>query len=208
MNTEEKILNKSLEMFNQRGIEYVGLREIAGVLDMRVSNITYYFPTKDDLVNRLSLELNQLNSAVVILNKDLTILGFMSMLEQVFYNHVQYRCLLLSFVHLMERNEIIADRYKKTQRNRNAALRANLDTLTQAGYLKFKDPAAADLLVSALALLIRFWVSEAAVSMQHLQPEDQIRHYLKLITHLMMPYATAKAKKEFKAFLPKSTMDK
>ena len=49
--TEEKILAKALEMFNERGIEYVGMRELAATLNIRVSNITYYFPTKDDLVN-------------------------------------------------------------------------------------------------------------------------------------------------------------
>jgi len=48
MDTRKKILDKALEMFNERGIEYVGLRELASILDMRVSNITYYFPTKDD----------------------------------------------------------------------------------------------------------------------------------------------------------------
>ena len=54
MTTKEKILSKALEMFNDRGIEYVGLRELAAILAMRVSNITYYFPTKDDLVNQLT----------------------------------------------------------------------------------------------------------------------------------------------------------
>jgi AcrR family transcriptional regulator len=45
--TEEKILAKALEMFNERGVDSVGLRELAGILDMRVSNITYYFPTQE-----------------------------------------------------------------------------------------------------------------------------------------------------------------
>ena len=50
--TEERIVTKALEMFNQSGVEYVGMRELAAALDMRVGNVTYYFPTKDDLVNR------------------------------------------------------------------------------------------------------------------------------------------------------------
>ena len=66
MKTEDKIVTKALEMFNIRGIEYVGLREISAELGIRVGNITYYFPTKDDLVNRLSLDLNKLNSKVFV----------------------------------------------------------------------------------------------------------------------------------------------
>ncbi len=71
--TKERIVSKALEMFNERGIEYVGLRELASTLDMRVSNITYYFPTKDDLVNHLSLDFSELNSRVMVENNDITL---------------------------------------------------------------------------------------------------------------------------------------
>ena len=57
--TRRKIRDKALEMFNERGIEYVGLRELAAILDMRVSNITYYFPTKDDLVYEITMRTNR-----------------------------------------------------------------------------------------------------------------------------------------------------
>ena len=60
--TEEKIVQTALRMFNESGIEYVGMRELAGALKMRVGNLTYYFPTKDDLVNRISLDLAEENN--------------------------------------------------------------------------------------------------------------------------------------------------
>ena len=41
--TDERIVSKALEMFNERGIEYVGLRELAATLKMRVGNITSTF---------------------------------------------------------------------------------------------------------------------------------------------------------------------
>src|SRR5688572_17726332 len=129
LNTKQKILDKALQMFNERGIEYVGLRELAATLDIRVGNITYYFPTKDDLVNRLSLDFSELNSRVMVDNSEITLSSFLEILHIVFNNHVTYRCLLLSFVHLMEQNKLIASRYKKTQRDRNATLKSNLTTL-------------------------------------------------------------------------------
>ncbi|RYZ50620.1 MAG: TetR/AcrR family transcriptional regulator, partial [Chitinophagaceae bacterium] len=43
LNTKDKIRDKALELFNERGIEYVGLRELAALLNIRVGNITYYF---------------------------------------------------------------------------------------------------------------------------------------------------------------------
>lgn len=199
MDTKQKISNKALEMFNERGIEYVGLRELAALLDMRVSNITYYFPTKDDLVNELSLELTRLNSKVLVENKNLTMTLFLQMLRRVFYNQVAYRCLFLSFVHLMEQNKLMAARYAKTQGRRNATLKSTINVLVASGYLKKECETA--FLVSALALINRFWISEAAVSFHRLNAEGQIRHYLTLIATLLLPYATAKGTKEIRVFI-------
>jgi len=198
--TKERIVSKALEMFNERGIEYVGLRELAATLDMRVSNITYYFPTKDDLVNRLSLDFSELNSMVMVNNNDITLRSFLEMLYIVFNNHITYRCLLLSFVHLMEQNKAIASRYKKTQGDRNFTLKSNLATLVKKGDLKIEDESATEFLVSSIGLISRFWISEAAISFRHWTSDQQINHYLMLIVKLLSPYATAQGKKELEQF--------
>lgn len=195
MTTEEKILAKALEMFNERGIEYVGMRELAAILNIRVSNITYYFPTKDDLVNQLSLELNKLNSAVVVANENMSMTAFLEMLHHVFHNHVKYRCLLLSFVHLMEQNKVIRLRYKKTQQDRNAVMRFNIIALVNSGYLKVSNESDIEYLTSTLSLIIRFWISEAAVSHSRLSVEGQINHYLMMVVKLLEGFATAKGKR-------------
>jgi AcrR family transcriptional regulator len=201
LNTRDKILDKALEMFNERGIEYVGLRELASVLDMRVSNITYYFPTKDDLVYALSLELSKKNAALIAERESLTMLAFLQVLHQVFQNHVTFRCLLLSVVHLLQQNKHMAAAYKKTQNVRNATLKLNLQALEGGGYLKIQDETDREFLVSGISLISRFWISEAAVSFRNLSTEEQIRYYLLLLTKLLMPYSTAKAKKEIRTFI-------
>lgn len=201
MNTQAKILDKALELFNERGIEYVGLRELAAVLGIRVSNITYYFPTKDDLVYQLSLGLNQRNTETIVASDSVTMKSFLQMLNQAFLNQAEYRCLLLSFVHLMEQNKRIAETYKKTQAVRNATLKSNIEVLARAGYLALKDKSESEFLVSLLALINRFWISEAAVSFRHLRAGEQVNHYLSIIAKLLLPYSTAKAKKEIQRFL-------
>ncbi len=198
--TDERIVSKALEMFNERGIEYVGLRELAATLKMRVGNITYYFPTKDELVNRLSLDFSALNSMVIVNSNDITLRSFLEMLHIVFNNHVTYRCLLLSFVHLMEQNKAIASRYKKTQGDRNSTLKSNLTTLVRKGDLKIEDEGATEFLVSSIGLISRFWISEAAISFRHWTSDQQITHYLMLIVKLLSPYATTQGKMELDQF--------
>src|SRR6188474_638989 len=102
--TEERIVQLALEMFNKAGVEYVGMRELAAALDMRIGNLTYYFPTKDELVNRLSIDLAEENNKTIAPIEQVTMNAFFEMLRQVFRNHVNYRCLMLSFVHIMEQN--------------------------------------------------------------------------------------------------------
>jgi hypothetical protein len=36
---EQAIVDKALEMFNEKGVEYVGMRELAQSLDMRIGNL-------------------------------------------------------------------------------------------------------------------------------------------------------------------------
>jgi AcrR family transcriptional regulator len=200
MHTRDKILDKALEMFNERGIEYVGLRELASVLDMRVSNITYYFPTKDDLVYALSLELSKANAAIIVAQENLTMAAFLEMLRRVFQNHVTFRCLLLSVVHLTKQNKHMAAAYKKTQKLRNATIQSNLQSLEHSGYLKINDETDREFLVSGISLISRFWISEAAISFRQLSVGEQMRYYLFLITKLLMPHATIKAKAEIRNF--------
>lgn len=201
MNTEEKIRTKALELFNREGIEYVGMRELAATLNIRVSNITYYFPTKDDLVNRLSLDLNQLNSKILLAENADTPENFIGMIRQVFHHHQQYRCLMISFVHLMEQNRKIASRYRKTQKDRNAMLRSSLISLAGHGYLQFREPEDLELITSVLALIARFWISEAAISISALDPEAQMNHYLAMVVGLLIPYSTAQGKIQWKKII-------
>ena len=198
--TEEKIVETALKMFNESGVEYVGMRELATALEMRIGNLTYYFPTKDDLVNRLSVDLAEENNRTIVPMEEVTVKGFFGMLKTVFHNHVKYRCLMLSFVHIMERNHLIAKRYGKIQSRRNETWSNNVLALKKGRYIS-ADDREINFLVSTLSLIARFWISEAAISYKSLTEEQQVQHYIRLMARIFLPYATAKGKKELQEFL-------
>jgi AcrR family transcriptional regulator len=203
MGTKEKISRKALEFFNQNGIEYVGMRELAASLSMQIGNITYYFPTKDDLVNQLALELSALNAKTLHSTGDLTMLTFLERQETVFKNQTRYRCLFLSFVHLIRQNPIIAERYKNIVGDRGESFLYNIRMLQKGKYLVLKSRKDIDFLAGALGLIARFWISEAAILYGHLPVKHQIRHYLGLITGILEPYATKKGYVQIEEFLNK-----
>jgi AcrR family transcriptional regulator len=197
---ETKVVQTALKMFNESGIEYVGMRELATALDMRIGNLTYYFPTKDDLVNRLSIELAEENNRTIIPMPQVTMDGFFGMLHQVFKNHVKYRCLMLSFVHIMERNPLVAKRYSKVQATRNETWSKNILALRSAKYIS-ANTKEIDFLVSSISLIARFWISEAAISFKNVREEQQIQHYIRIIARIFLPFATAKGKEDLNRIL-------
>lgn len=198
---EDKIVDKALAMFNESGVEYVGMRELAAALDIRIGNLTYYFATKDALVERLSQKLAEENNRTIVPQKDLSMKVFFEMLEKVFHNHVRFRCLMLSFVHIMERNPLVAKRYSKTQARRNETWTLNIQALKSGKYLETKSQAEVEYLISSIAFIARFWISEAAVSYKHLDENAQIKHYLQMIARVFLPYTTEKGRKEINKYL-------
>jgi len=201
MGKKQEILDKALELFNERGIEYVGLRELAAALNMRIGNLNYYFPTKDDLVFELSLRLTKANSDVFVPLEHLTLHQFLEMLRCIFQNHWRFRCFLLSFVHLMGQNKRMAESYKNTQSTRNISVAAYISTLGNDGYLQMGQPSQIEVVVGLISLVSRFGIAEAAISFRQQTPEEQMRHYLRLVAGLLQPYVTAKGKPEIEAFL-------
>lgn len=201
MGTKEKIVRKGLELFNKHGIEYVGMRELAYSLGMQIGNINYYFPTKDDLVDQLALDLSELNERTLAIPDELTLLAFLETREKIFINQLTYRCLFLSFVHLVKRNRAIAERYKKVQKMRRDGFTDAIESLQKEGYIRLDDPGSAGFLASAIGLVARFWISEAAISDQHRSDEQQIHHYVGLIARLFMPYATKKGLRQIEDYL-------
>jgi len=191
---EARIVETALRLFNESGIEYVGMRELAAVLDIRIGNLNYYFPTKDDLVYRISLELAQENSRTIVPVEHIALPAFFDMVEQVFENHLKFRCLMLSFVHIVQRNAAIAKRYSKTQSERSETWEKNIRSLVAAKEIK-ANKAEIEFLVSTMALIARFWISEAVVSFRNETEEMQKKYYLTMIARIFLPYATARGKK-------------
>ena len=148
------------------------------------------------------MELSKKNSEVIVPNeKHNASPCFLEMQYKVFQNHLKFRCLMLSFVHLMQQNKRIADAYKETQKTRKNTIKTNLKVLTESGYLQVKDEAELEFLVTTLSLISRFWISEAVISFRNQTDDQQIRYYLNLVTTLFLPYSTTKGKKEIRLYL-------
>lgn len=198
--TKEKIYEKALELFNEKGIEYVGMRELAAELGMRIGNITYYYPTKDDLVFAVALAYSESNT---IIHQDPVngLYDFLSKCKKVFENGVRYRGLMLSMVHVMDQNQQVAENYKKISQKRTGSLSNSIQRLKEEKHILAEEAEIEWFLVAINSLIGRFWFSEAALSTTRNKLYTYIGHYLKLQAQLFKPYATKKGLKDIERFL-------
>ncbi len=200
MSTKEKLVSRALELFNEDGIEYVGMRELAADLKMRVGNVTYYFPTKDDLVVEIINRLRDLNSKTI--GPDCSsITDFLSMYRQIFNNQYQYRCLLLSFVHLVSKHSLFGDNYAVTEAKRREALRSHITSMINNDCLSASLVGdQIELIISHITLISRFWLSEARLSYMNWTLEQTKAHYLNILGYVLLPYVTDKGRKQLDDF--------
>lgn len=192
----ERILQRALELFNERGIEYVGVRELARDLGIQAGNISYHFPTKDDLVLAIGLQLRELNDATIRLPDELSLIGFLEMLEQAFRNHHRFRCLFLSLPKLLIQNDEMAAAYVGTREvARRQVIEGYLKELGESGLLRLElTDHERRRITSFCALVARGWIGDAWVSFPDATPEWQMDHYLHLVVDHLHGFATPRGR--------------
>lgn len=201
--TRELILDRALDLFNRRGLEGVGMRELARELELSPGNLTYHFPKKEDILVALSARLSDLNSQTLRASPPpADIKQFLEMFRVIFRNHYRYRCLVLSLVHLNEHYPMMAERYRATQAVRGEFFQEILSHLRAAGYLKPEvTPAEIERLAASCALIGRFWLSDYWVTYRRRPVAEMIARYLDLLAGAFLPYVTPKGRQDLDSFL-------
>lgn len=200
--TRERIFQLALEYFNEHGIEYVGIRELARELGLSPGNVSYYFPTKEDFVIEISKRLSAENTKFFQeATVDISVESFIRLFQLAFENHWNYRCLFTSYVHIMKHYPQMGERYRELQKKRRSDLTHDLEELSRLGYLKKElSKETVGQLVMTIAYQARFWVQEAEVLMSDIPREKIIAHHVGLIAALLLPYSTAKGRSQLENY--------
>ena len=198
----ERILHRALERFNAEGIEYVGIRDLARDLGIKGGNITYYFPTKDELVAAVGLRLRELNDRTIRVPEHPSLLAYMRMLRQAFQNHWRFRCLFMSMPNLMAQNVALSATYiGPVEKGRRRVIGDYLARLQDAGLL---DPGITDeereRIVGFIALASRGWIGDASLSFRNRSPEWCMAYYLRVVADHLRGFATASGRRELARF--------
>lgn len=194
--TKELIVAKAIELYNKFGLEYVGVRELANELGMKGGNITYYFPTKDDIILEISRRLGEENNALLEKKEDLTIGTLLETFAEIFRNHYKYRSLFLSFPNLVKQNEQVRQLYRKRQKIRQETILAQLTDLEKGGYIRIPGEKELDSIFNVISIVSRFWLSNAAVEAEVQNVSQTMNKYLDILAGQFLLVSTAKGRRD------------
>ncbi len=195
MKTRERILEKALELMNEKGLENVSTYDIARALDIRQSNITYYFPTKSDIINalgkRMIQEVDQPFENVA--PHEFSFGYFYRLIDGVMQVHLRYRFLMLNYATVITADRELNDHFIKVLEARPAAFAGIITLLDANGYLKGGEMLPHNKTILYVENIVAiYWVQEAAIYHAHLSDAEKRRHYIKLFFQAFVPYLTPK----------------
>lgn len=164
MKTRERILHKSLELFNEVGEPNVTTLLISDELEISPGNLYYHFKSKSDILNELFdwYEHEMLN-LLDVPNEPMDIEDQWFFLHLIFEGIARYQFLYKDVVNVLERHEKIKNRFRKIIAKKKQASLQVLSNLSAEGRLK-ASPSEITALSENIVLTATFWISYAVVS--------------------------------------------
>ncbi len=204
MTTKQRILDTSLKLFNEQGIDAITVRHIAKELGISHGNLCYHFQNTDVIIEKLYEqlleELNELLSNSALLQQ-VSIKLFHDLSEFVFNKLYKYKFLMQDFVSIMRRNPNLKLKHRALVKNRKLLFQMGIGAGIQIGFLK-KDIVEGQYenYFEQLFIISDFWLSSAEILYEGTE-DNKLKKYINLAFTLIVPYLTEQGLEEYQAFL-------
>lgn len=173
--TKEIILAKALEMFNEHGIETAGIREIARSLSMSPGNVSYYFPSKTDLITAIFELFESRQNELLALSSGISDWNSLKpFLQKSLLLQDEFRCLFISIGAIAAVPELV-ERTSKLETQRRQQLGALLKQLPPVHSNNHMD---VPLIVRHLLLSFRFRLLDAQLRPTNKSLQEQHKSFL------------------------------
>jgi AcrR family transcriptional regulator len=195
--TKQKILTKSLELFNSKGIYKTSLRTIANEVGISVGNLQYHFKKREDIIEALYFQLVKKMDSIFLISGDDLLKSFLNISKEIITTFYEYNFFLLDFVAITRKNQKIKIHYSELSKRRE------IETLKMVVILIDNNLFREELLKNEyqnlfkrIEIISNFWFSSVLIQANHLST-DSIQEYTLLINQSIYPYLTDKAKIQY-----------
>lgn len=161
MTTRNEILKASKRLFNNDGYSNISMRDISGVCNISVGNLTYHFNHKIDIITEIINDSLDEMSYDQDVNNIEEFFDYLNELVKVFNNNRFY---FNEFV-LFKNEPAISKNYDKTLKIISSNIKNHLNTLNTNKYLvKGIDEVTIDGLVTTILLVLTSWVNGSNIN--------------------------------------------
>ena len=197
-NVKQKILKKAKELFNDKGVANVSIRQISRELGISHSNLIYHFKSKNALIDSLH---QQILDAAILLNQDIkteknTLKGLFISTIKGFEIIYDFRFFMVDFNLIMRENSDLHRQIKEIEKLRFLMYRDTINVMIDEGVLRKEEyNSEYKLLIIQIRIFSDYWVSSSQIYEEN--AKLAIRKYARLFLTLFYPYLTLKGKKNF-----------
>lgn len=202
MKTRDKILLTAQNLFNQKGIGNVSLRNICEALEISPGNFTYHFPNKDkmiiELYHKMIDELEEAEEHVEAPKK--SILFFLQSHKYIFYIQNKYKFFYLNTFELLNNFSDIKKAYLKHILRERKSIEELFESYIRNGI--FKKSMKIDLakkLIRVGQMVNISWITDAEINFKGSE-KIKLNYYLQLCCSIIEPYLTPSALEEYEKF--------
>lgn len=193
--TKLKIINTTINLFNQHGFANVSLPRIAKEMSISLGNLTYHFPKKDQLIMAIyDIILTDLKAITTVYQTPIAI-GIENLLEfdgqfKAFYDFQQkYRFFYLDLLELERAYPVLEAQHQAHIQNKIEELHQYFLFNIQTGDMLNK-PEAYSFLAQQVWMTVVFWPMQSAVR----GVENSKAKMVETGWFLLSPYLTEKGK--------------
>ncbi|MAG76941.1 MAG: TetR family transcriptional regulator [Colwelliaceae bacterium] len=200
MKTRDKIIQASIELFNENGERNVTTNHIAAHLGISPGNLYYHFRNKEDIILSIYEEYarNLLLETFPQVSPDVPPLdAIIHYMDAVFQAMSRFRFFYANLPVLLSKNPLLREKYVEVQHFISERVSDMMISLRDADMITFDDEELPDL-VSILRLVNTFWLSfyQTQTMESDINASGFYEGVLKLLS-IIRPYTTEKALPEF-----------
>lgn len=175
----------------------VSTHEIAKKLGIRQSNITYYFPSRTEMLSALFIRMvEEVNQPVEgIEPENFSFSTFYHSLDKIMQVHERYRYLLMNYGTLITANPELNTYLLSVLETRYREFEGVLSLLKNNGFITGEElflqrgP-----VMLMLNMIIVYWVQEAAIYHKEKTDAEKRKHFLVLFFQIFIPHLSKKGR--------------
>lgn len=201
LSTKQKILNASIQLFNENGMANVRLQQIAQEIGISPGNLAYHFRNKEAIIDAINEELYQEANDILSTYRIFpNLIDFDNQLVKYFSFIQKYPFYFLDLLEIERHYPEIRSKRQLHISKMISQIRKRFDFNHQRGLIQEEPrPEVYNSIANAIWVLISFWVPQNLV--RGTEADMKVKEFKEMIWNQVYPYFTKKGVAEYEQLI-------